>query len=85
MEAPTPAQLYKANELRTAWRINHDRSHTDRERHLLAVSGLYCLPEASEKLAAFGVIPLTDTVRHPESSDALRLAKRAPSDDAHSN
>jgi len=85
LDDPTPQQAYQAFELRTAWRIKHDRKHTDAQRRELQQSGLSMLPAAAERLAPFGIIPLTDTVRTDETVHALRSAKRAPSDDATSN
>lgn len=88
LPAQTPQQALEAFELRAAWRINHDKKHTDAQRRALQQSGLSMLPEAAEKLASFGIIPLTDTVRpigEDETVHALRLATRAPNDDALSN
>lgn len=67
---------------RQEWRIRHSRTHSDAEHRQLRESGLFALPEAAGKLASFGIIPLTDTVRHVEISDALFEAPRAPINDA---
>jgi len=82
LSSPTSQDLVEALHKRTEWRLNHARTHSDAEHRQLAQSGLFALPEAAEKLASFGIIPLTDTVKHDEVSYALLEAKRAPSDDA---
>ena len=82
LSSPTSEDLVEALHKRTEWRLNHARTHSDAEHRQLAQSGLFALPEAAEKLASFGIIPLTDTVKHDEVSYALLEAKRAPSDDA---
>lgn len=82
LSAPDLYERDKAFSLRTDWRIAHSRTHSDAEHRQLRNSGLFALPEAAVKLAAFGIIPLTDTVRHVEVVDALFEAPRAPTDDA---
>lgn len=74
-----PEEAYK---LRTGWRLMHARTHSDAQHRQLRESGLFALPEATEKLAAFGIIPLTDTVKHEEVGIALLESKRAPTEDA---
>lgn len=73
---------YTATIMRTDWRIAHSRRHSQTEHRQLANSGLFALPEAAQKLASYGIIPLTDTVRHDEVSYALFESPRAPTDDA---
>jgi hypothetical protein len=68
--------------MRNDWRLAHARTHPDWQHRQLANSGLFALPEAAVKLASYGIIPLTDTVRHDESTHALLEAPRAPYDDA---
>lgn len=82
LEAPELYDRDRAFNARQEWRIKHSRSHPDYMHEQLRKSGMFALPEAATKLAAFGIIPLTDTVRHVEVVDALFEAPRAPSDDA---
>jgi len=79
---PEPYQQVEALRMRTDWRLRHARTHSEAQHRQLQESGLFALPEATEKLAAFGIIPLTDTVKHEEVNSALLAASRAPTDDA---
>jgi hypothetical protein len=79
---PLPSQQAEALFKRTTWRIKHAGTHSEAQHRQLQESGLFALPEATEKLAAFGIIPLTDTVKHEEVNSALLAASRAPTDDA---
>jgi len=81
LQSPTVGEWSKALELRTEWRIRHAGTHTAAQHRQLRLSGLFALPEAAQKLASYGIIPLTDTVRHDEVSHALLESPRAPSDD----
>jgi len=69
-------------ENRKAWSIKHARTHSAKEHALLAISGNWCTPEASQKFAAYGLIPITDMVLSDEHQDALRNAKSIPINDA---
>lgn len=82
LEDPTLYERDLAFDKRQQWRMQHSRSHTSTQHRQLRESGLFALPEAAGKLASFGIIPLTDTVRHVEINDALFEAPRAPKDDA---
>ena len=82
LKSPTVGEWHRALGMRTEWRIAHARTHTTAEHRQLRVSGLFALPEAAQKLASYGIIPLTDTVRHDEISHALFESPRAPADDA---
>lgn len=82
LQTPTYEEYMRALDKRTEWRIKHARTHTPAQHRQLHISGLFALPEAATKLAAFGIIPLTDTVRHDEIGHALFEAPRAPTDDA---
>lgn len=63
------------------WSVKHAGTHTNSEHELLAMSGLYMMPEAAEKLSAFGIISIRDLVMDDETSDALRKASPIPTND----
>lgn len=63
-----------------AWRTKHNERHTAREHLALAHSGLMFTPEATIKLAPFGLVPIQDA-EVGEIAQALREAPRAPVDD----
>lgn len=71
-----------ARNLRQQWRLTHSKTHPQRAHNSLRLSGRHVTPEAAEKLAAFGIISLTDLVMDDEVSHALRLSKAVPKDDA---
>jgi hypothetical protein len=60
------------------WATAHSRTHTALEKTALHGSGLWLLPEAAYKLAAYGIIPLQDLVQDDEVKDALRQAPASP-------
>lgn len=67
-----------------AWRKNHALSHTAEEHRALALSGLWALPEAQQKLAPFGIIDMTayTPAQNDQLDSALLEAPRAPVNDA---
>jgi hypothetical protein len=67
--------------LRTEWSREHAKRHTSKEHRILALSGLWCTPEAAQSLAPLGVIPLTDMVMSEETEEALSESKPVPADD----
>ena len=71
-----------AKEERRVWSLNHAKTHTLQEHTTLVVSGLWLMPEAANKLAAFGVIPLADSVINEESNNALRESSPIPFNDS---
>lgn len=71
-----------AMSIRKAWSISHAKGHSDREHLLLAYSGAWCTPEAAQRLAAFGIIAVSDAVRSNEHEQALAEARAVMSDDA---
>jgi len=74
-----------AEEKRKAWAVNHaTKNHTQGEHEMLRGSGLYMTPEASKRLAPFGIVPLSQLVQDEATSMALLEAPRAPTDDATS-
>jgi len=62
------------------WREMHNNRHSAHEHLALAESGLTLTPEAAQKLAPFGFVPVGDA-EVPEIAQALREAPRAPEDD----
>lgn len=79
----SPAMLVDAaTAMRREWSYNHASSHTSLEHMLLELSGLWLLAEAAHKLAAFGIIPVSDMVLNPEIADALATSKPIPVNDA---
>lgn len=50
----------RAKEQRDRWADNHARKHTRYEHELLKMSGLSMTPGAAKKLAAFGLLPISD-------------------------
>src|SRR5262245_50208043 len=81
----TQRQQLDAEAHRTMWQHQHSRTHPDHEHRLLAISGLWCTPEAAMQLAAFGVYALSDIAISDEHAQAGREAKAIPSNDCHSN
>lgn len=73
--------LEYAASLRKEWSHNHARKHTEKEHADLAASGLWCTPEAAQKMAAYGVINLVDLVMNPEVEAAYRESSAVPTDD----
>ena len=67
---------------RQAWANTHAKTHSDREHRLLMLSGNVMTPEASHRLAAYGVIPVADMILSNEHEVALRESKAIPTDDA---
>lgn len=81
LDNPTDAQKVQGMQRRAEWTRRHAKLHPYHEHVTLALSGLWCTPEAAEIMAPFGIIPLTDTVMGDETTHALREARRAPQDD----
>ena len=70
-------------EKRQKWAINHARTHSIYEHQLLRKSGMSMTPEAAKKLAAFGLIPISDMlVNYEEVSGALLESSPVPVDDS---
>jgi len=67
---------------RQAWADGHAKTHSDREHLLLKLSGNSMTPEAANRLAAFGIIPVSDMVLSEEHEAALRESNSMPTDDA---
>jgi hypothetical protein len=62
------------------WRNKHSAKHPMREHVALEKSGLTFTPEATIKLAPFGLVPVSDA-EVTEIAQAMREAPRAPIDD----
>jgi len=65
------------------WRNKHNLKHSSKEHLALAHSGLTMTPEAANRLAPFGLVPLADVEGRygDEIVQALAEAPRAPTDD----
>jgi hypothetical protein len=69
--------------MRKEWSRKHALTeHTEKEHADLAASGRFCTPDAALKLAAFGIISVTDLALDDEVQDALRQSSPIPKDDA---
>jgi len=78
-----PLVIYNAPQRRQMWAELHNRQkHTDAEHRNLKLSGLMCTPEAAEKLAPYGIVPVSDIVLSDEHEHAAKQAPRAPVNDA---
>lgn len=74
-----PSDEVNTVERREGWAVTHaKRCHTEREHHLLYLSGLTMTPEAAHKLAAFGLIPVSDMVLNEEAASALMESHPTP-------
>lgn len=76
------AERAEATIQRQLWANRHAKTHTDREHHLLRISGNSMTPEAAKKLAAYGLIPVGDMIMSEEHEEALLESKPIPIDDA---
>lgn len=72
------AREYSAIQRRKQWSLAHAKTHTEKEHLDLAMSGAWCTPEAAQKLAAYGVIAVSDLILNPEVSSALYEASAVP-------
>lgn len=72
---------FNAMQMRKGWSITHAKLHSDEEHLKLAKSGMWATPEAAKRLAAYGIIALSDMVLFDESSDALRASSPIPIND----
>jgi len=64
------------------WAIRHSKTHPEKEHLLLRASGRTCTPEAAQKLANYGIVPLSDAALDQEVSIALLEAPRCAPNDA---
>lgn len=67
---------------RQEWANRHAKTHTDKEHRMLMLSGNVMTPEASQKLAAYGVIPIANMITSEEHEIALLESKAIPVNDA---
>jgi hypothetical protein len=72
---------YAATLLRREWSHNHAYTHSSTEHRQLHLSGRHLTPEAQTRLAAFGLIALTDLALDAESAAAGLEAPRMPDND----
>jgi hypothetical protein len=71
-----------ARRFRDEWARKHAKQHSEKEHHLLAISGNTMTPEAANKLAAFGLLPILDMVEDEEVQIALFESNSVPTDDS---
>lgn len=64
------------------WGVAHARTHSTLEHHQLRISQRWMTPEAAFKLAAFGIISLSDLLVDEEVAAALLLSSSIPTNDA---
>jgi hypothetical protein len=67
---------------RDEWRKTHHGTHTEQQHNMLALSGSFATPEAAQKLAQMGIIPISDMVLNDESEAALAEGSATPTEDA---
>ncbi len=77
---PSNVSLYALG-MRREWSVKHARTHSDRIHAALEASGLWATPEATERLASYGIINLGDTITSPEHEVALLDSTPIPTDD----
>jgi len=75
------SRAYEAMLRRKEWSQRHARTHTSQEHLNLAMSGAWCTPEAAQKLAACGVIAMSDMIFNQESACALHEGSAVPIND----
>jgi hypothetical protein len=86
--APYPTDRIRntAKKLRDNWAKKHARSHTQKEHAMLKASGMTMTPEAAHKLAAYGLIPVSDMAKFDsEITAALAESHPVPSADAETD
>jgi hypothetical protein len=66
---------------RRDWSIKHAKQHPNHVHRSLVKSGRFATPEATVKLAAYGISPVSDMVLNDESAHAALEAPRCPIDD----
>jgi hypothetical protein len=67
--------------IRKAWSHNHAKSHSEREHAQLQSSGLWCTPEAANKLASYGIHAIGSGVLSEEHRAALLESSSLPNND----
>lgn len=73
---------YQVPILLQRWANMHKNKHPTREHLALRASGRSMTPEAAHKLAAYGIIPVSDMVLDAETEAALRESSPMPTEDA---
>lgn len=83
LEEPNNVELnIAAYRLRQTWAQKHAKLHSEKAHAALRSSGLFCTPEAANKLAAFGIIDLEQLAGNEEFASAYAESSAMPSDDA---
>lgn len=77
----TPQEQVQAVLARKNWSNAHADTHPGREHAALAASGRFCTPEAAYKLAAFGIVSVSDNIFSEEHESAQKEAPRLMKDD----
>lgn len=67
---------------RQRWADNHSKKHSRIEHERLRISGMSMTPTAANKLAAFGLLPISDISRRREVREALLEANSMPFNDS---
>lgn len=82
----TLEQEIQAVTWRREWTLKHAKEHPTQEHIALERSGMWATPEATQKLAAVGIVPVSDIVRsqHGDGSheQAGLSASRVPVEDS---
>ena len=85
LESPTIREINSAYGKREVWAKCHALRHTSREHLMLRQSGLTMTPEAANKLAAFGLLPISNMAKFDdEMSSALFESRPVPEKDSES-
>lgn len=66
---------------RKAWSHAHASKHSEKLHAQLVASGMWCTPQAAQKLAAYGVIDVMGLVMDNELIDAYKNAHVIPVED----
>jgi hypothetical protein len=66
------------------WRRYHNTKHSEKAHRTFRATGRTMTPEAANKLAPFGLVPIEDALTSEEHACALFDAPRAPVDDVQS-
>lgn len=69
-------------DIRKKWARRHSATHTEAEHKSLKLSLRHVTPEAAYRLAAFGIISLSDLLVDTEVAHALLLSNATPVVDA---
>lgn len=62
------------------WQMAHNKTHPEHVHKSFVASGRFLSPEATVKLAPYGIAPVSDMIMDDEVAQAALEAPRAPSD-----